>query len=218
MVLRSLLKGVSEAFAPGTSRARLNAAIAIVIAVLGSAAILLLPPYCLLPTLIFLAMVAVFLRGFKVLSSVMVAIAPFILAYVGAGLLIQYVMNALEPTILVVSSARVLSMALLSVIVISSVRVTDLIALMSKFSPALAISVALALKSVHTISLSLARLQEIHSINIGHAKKGLKGKIIYVETLAKALAFSSILTMLQVSEALYTRYPAFVRRLKGVEG
>ncbi|MCY0868907.1 MAG: hypothetical protein OWQ48_06780 [Desulfurococcus sp.] len=207
MVLKFLLLRTAEAFTPGSSRLKLSFSKTLVAVILGSTVILLQPAILLPYTLIILAFILIALRGCRVLLDIITVVTPFTLVYVVSGLIVQHAVGAIDPVILAAGSARMLSMTLLSAIAASVIRVSELVKQVSRISPLLAVSIALTLKLAYTLSISLVKLQEVYSVNMLQTLKGTRGRLLYTKTLARALTHIGILTLLQVTEALYTRYP-----------
>ena len=213
MALRWLSE-VFKALTPGTSRIRLNPLLVFAAACAGSVTLLLAPPAALATALVALTVSTAAVRGLREVLSAYVLLAPFIIAYSIAALIVQLILGTLDPYTIIINSGRVASIALLAALLMSMLSIVDLISLIGRYSPGAALGIALAIKSLQVVALTLSSLYEVYSINLGNAGSGLKRKLALTTSLARAVTYSSIVNALEVSEALYTRYSVLAERLR----
>ena len=206
MTLQWWLSEVFKVLTLGTSRTRLNPLLVFAAACAGSVTLLFAPSAVLAAALVALTAFTAAVRGVREVLSAYVLLAPFIIAYSIAALIMQVVLGVVDPYAIVVNSARITSVALLATLLMSKLSTADLISIIGKYSPAAALGVALAIKSLQVVALALMRLHDVYSINLGNTGSGLKRKLILTTSLARAVTYLSIVNALDVSEALYTRY------------
>lgn len=214
MALRWWLSEVFKVLTPGTSRIRLNPLLVLAAACAGSVAMLLAPPAALVTALAALSASTAAVRGLREVLSAYVLLAPFIAAYSIAALIMQLVLGTLDPYMIVMNSGRILSIALLAALLMSMLSIADLISLVGRYSPGAALGIALAIKSLQVVALTLSRLYDVYSVNLGNAGGGLKRRITLTTSLARAVTYLSVVNALEVSEALYTRYSVLAERLR----
>ena len=214
MTLRWWLGEVFKVLTLGTSRIQLNPLLIFAAACAGSVTLLLAPPIALAAALVALTTSTVAVRGVREVLSAYVLLAPFIIAYSIAALIMQLVLGVIDPYTIAINSARVMSIALLAALLMSMLSTADIISFLGRYSPGAALAVALAIKSLQVVVLTLTRLYEVYSINLGGTGSGLKRKLVLATSLARAVTYSSMVNALEVSEALYTRYSILTKRLR----
>jgi len=205
---------VSRAITPGTSQTHLNPIVLVVAACLGSAALLQADMSQLVISLAVLTVSATLVRGVRDVLSTYVLIAPFTLFYSFSALVIQLVLDAVNPQVILVNSCRITSLALLATTLMSMLSISELIVCLGKYSPKTALSIALAIKLLHTAAITMARLHEVYRVNVGSVCGGVRGRVLLTTALAKAVTYLSIVNSLEVSEALYTRYSVIIEGLR----
>ncbi len=214
MALQWWLSEVFRVLTPGTSRTRLNPLLVFAAACAGSITLLLAPPAALVAALVALTASTAAVKGVREVLSAYVLLAPFIGAYSIAALIMQVVLGVIDPYTIAVNSARIMSIALLAALLMSMLSTADLVSFVGRYSPGAALGIALAIKSLQVVALTLMRLYEVYSINLGNIGSGLKRKLILTTSLARAVTYLSIVNALEVSEALYTRYSVLTERLR----
>jgi len=208
------LREASRAITPGTSQTHLNPVVLVVAACLGSAALLQADMSQLVISLAVLTIAATIVRGVRDVLSTYVLIAPFTLFYSSSALVIQLVLGAVNPQVILANSCRITSLALLATTLMSMLSTSELIVHLGKYFPKTALSITLAIKLLHIATITMTRLHEVYRVNVGSTCGGVRGKILLTMALARAATYLSILNSLEVSEALYTRYSVIIEGLR----
>lgn len=138
-------------------------------------------------------------------------LTTFIVPYIILGLSIQVVLGVLDLETLYVYVARISVIYIISLTTLRYVSMVGLFNLLSRLRYELALAICMAIKLLIDGGELINELRAIYSINAG--SNGLRGRVVMVILLTRALSKSLTTRAISMAEAIYVRYVA--RTIRG---
>jgi len=203
-LIARLMRASSLVVAPGYSRVRgVPAYVTLSFLAVTSVALMILPPWLLVPLLSVLCVLALWVRGLRVLIATALLFITFVAPFIALSIGAQLVVGSFSPITTLMGVARMAGLMLLGSVVFGLINIHELALLLRRVSHDLAVSTALAIKFFYLASVNLSRLAEVYSVNL--RAEGFMGKVRRLTALSRALTYVCTVSALESMEALYTR-------------
>ncbi len=216
-LIARLMRASSLVIAPGYSRVHgVPAYVTLSFLAVTSAALMILPPWLLVPLLSVLCVLALWVRGLRVLIATALLFITFIAPFIALSIVAQLVVGSFSPNTTLMGVARMAGLMLLGSVFFGLINIHELALLLRRVSPDLAVSTALAIKFFYLASVNLSRLAEVYSVNL--RAEGFVGKVQRLTALSKTLTYVCTVSALESMEALYTRPNVLLGGVRSEEG
>ncbi len=216
-LIARLMRASSLVIAPGYSRVHgVPAYVTLSFLAVTSAALMILPPWLLVPLLSVLCVLALWVRGLRVLIATALLFITFVAPFIALSIGAQLIVGSFSPITTLTGVARMAGLTLLGSVVFGLINIRELALLLRRVSLDLAVSTALAIKFFYLASVNLSRLAEVYSVNL--RAEGFVGKVQRLTALSKTLTYVCTVSALESMEALYTRPNVLLGGVRSEEG
>lgn len=178
---------------------------------LGAMVVFTAPLYLLL-ALLTAELIYLAIGGARGLLNVAVPIATFAAPLLLLSATMQVIVGGIDVAVLVVSMVRIAVLSLTAALSIKMLSIGRLIKDLSRFSPSMALSIAMGVRMLTLGLYVLHEVRGVYSINVAARCSSPRFRVGYIMLLANAVTRILILTALDIGESIYARYLRILQR------